>query len=440
MQERSLRDSEEDLGLKQRLVNLRFTYKKTPVALLDALTFKNPRRTTLDVTKGAGIRECLLLQTCNRTEFFAVIDKNPKNMMKATAEYWLNESRVSRRDFRGHVEESFDREALEHLLRLSAGLESMLVGEDQILGQIRESFKDSKIWGTIGPFLDLIFTKAIRAGGRIRAETDINKGAVSLGSAAVKMTERILAGLEGKEVMIIGAGGTGTLVGKALAARRHSAIYVANRTFGRAERLAKLLGGKAVRYDKIDTILPRVNVVFVATSAPHMTLKEEQVSRAMERRKRSKLLIFDLSQPRNVEPEVSLIKDVRLLDIDVLKDIATENLKARLREIENAECLVEEELESLEMVIRRRRFDPFISEICGMAEDIRQREFRKACKYLREIDGDQQAVIEKLTRVIVDKILHNPVTNLRRSAENGDVELYKAAWTLFNSKSEGGED
>ena len=431
---------DKEIVLKQTFINLRFTHKKTPVTVLDAITLKNPRKAALEIRKRASLSECVLLQTCNRTEFFAVTENDPEVTKRAMIEYWLHETGVPKQEFQNHIEESMDAEALRHLFRMATGLESMLIGEDQILGQIRDTFNESKNWGVVGPFLEKALNKAIRAGGRIRAKTGINKGAVSLGSAAVKMTERILSGLEGKELMIIGAGETGTLVGKALAARRHSAIYVANRTFNSAVRLAKILGGTTVHYDEIDEVLPKVDVVFVATSAPHMTLKRDQVARAMTRKRKSKkLLIFDLSQPRNVESRVSSLKGVRLLDIDVLQNIASENMKARLKEMENAECQVDEELKNLQTDLKRRRLDPFISDICSRAEDIREREFRKACRYLRDIDESQRLVVEKLTRVIVDRILHNPLSNLRKASENGDAELPRVACILF-SKAEGGEN
>jgi len=432
-----LRRPEKHSGLKQNLINLRFTYRKTPVTLLDSLTFKNHRKATLEVYKKLGLRECLLLQTCNRVEFYAVTDREPEGVKRAIVEYWFRETHVPKTEFQNRLEESSDGEALGHLLRLTAGLESMLIGEDQVLGQIRGSFGRAKSWGVIGPLLEVIFTKAIRSGGKIRAQTGINRGAVSLGSAAVDMIERTISGLGGRKVMIIGAGETGTLVGKALAARGHRAIYVANRTFNRAARLANLLGGKAVRYAKIGEVLPIVDIVFVATSAPHVTLKKEQVIRAMEKRKGKSLLVFDLSQPRNVEQEIASLKGVRLLDIDILQGVAEENMQARLKEIENAERLVEDELRSLEATLRRRRCEPTISEIYRWAEDIRRREFRRACRLLGEIDKSQRTVVEKLTRAIVEKILHNPVTNLRRAAENGDAELYKVACTLFGLKDEG---
>ncbi|MBS7623220.1 glutamyl-tRNA reductase [Candidatus Bathyarchaeota archaeon] len=430
MREESSERPEADRFLEQSLLNLRFTHKRTPVDLLETLTFRDPGKAMAEMFRRFRLSECLLLQTCNRAEIYLVAQRDLEEVRRSVIEYWRSVAGVPGTVFQRHLEESRDSEVLRHLLRLAAGLESMIVGEDQILGQIRESLKRCKALGVLGPLLDLTFTRAVRSGGRIRSETGINKGAVSLGSAAVQMTERIIPDLEGRRVMIIGAGDTGALIGKALSARRHRAIYVANRTYDRAVRLAKLLGGEPVRYSKIDSLLQRVDVVFVATSAPHLTLRLEQVARAIKKRGNRPLLIFDLSQPRNVEPSISSIRNVKLLDIDVLRGVAEDNMKARLREIEKAELLVEAELQSLEAALRRSRLEPLISELFILAEEIRRREFMKARKLLGNIDEDQLAVVEKLTRVIVEKILHNPVNNLRRAGEN-DRELHKIACRLF---------
>lgn len=172
----------------------------------------------------------------------------------------------------------------------------------------------------------------------------------------------------------------------------------------------------------------------MATSAPHMTLKKKQVAVAMRKRSKGKLLIFDLSQPRNVESEISSLKNVSLFDIDDLQNITKENIRTRSNEIKKAERLIKNELKSLKITLRKRRFDPLISQICNQAEHIRKREFMKARKLLGKIDNDQQRIIEKLTRIIVDKIMQNPVNNLRRAAENEDTEIQEIASMLFNLK------
>jgi glutamyl-tRNA reductase len=383
--------------------------------------------------KIANLSECVLLQTCNRIEFFTVTEEDPKNVKKAIINYWLQETTVSRRELLSHLEESVDDNALRHLLWLAAGLESMIIGENQILGQIRNNLDKSKRWTTTGPLLDIAFTKAIRCGGKIRTKTGINKCNVSIGSAAVTLTEKKIRDLHLKKIMIIGAGKTGTLVGKALSSRGYTANYIANRTYNRSKNLAKLIGSKAIRYSKINKFIPYVDVIFVATSAPYMTLKRKQIATVMKKRQR--LLIFDLSQPRNVESEISCIKGVKLFNIDTLQNIAKKNIKARSKEIETAKRIIEDDLESIKMILKRRRFESIISQIFGQAEDIRRQECMKAYKLLGEINNDQRKILEKLTRVIVDKILQNPVINLRKAAERGDMKIRKIAGIIFGLKN-----
>ncbi|OGD54149.1 glutamyl-tRNA reductase [Candidatus Bathyarchaeota archaeon RBG_13_38_9] len=416
---------------KSIFMNLRLTYKKTPVKLLSKLTLKNSRKATLQCMKIANLSECVLLQTCNRVEFFAVTEEDPKIVRKAIINYWLKETQTSRRELLPHLEESLEDNALRHLLWLTTGLESMIVGENQILGQIRDSFNKSKSWGAIGPLLDIIFVKTIRAGGKIRTKTGINKGNISIGSTAVNLTEKKIADVNKKKIMILGAGETGTLIGKALASRGYTAIYVANRTHDRAKILARLLGGKVIQYNKINKFIPQVDVIFVATSAPHMTLKRKQITTAMQQRRQKKLLIFDLSQPRNVEPEISTIKHVNLLNIDTLQDIAKKNIQTKRKAMETAKHIAENELESIKIIIKRRRFESLISQICGQTEEIRKTELMKAFKLLGETDKGQRQILEKLTRVIVDKVLQKPVINLRKAAESGDTEIREIIRMIF---------
>jgi glutamyl-tRNA reductase len=381
--------------------------------------------------KLANLSECVLLQTCNRIEFFTVAEKDPKNVKKALINYWLQQTKASRKKLLTHLEESVEDNALRHLLRLTAGLESMIVGEDQILGQIRDSFNKSNNWKTIGHLLNTYFTKAIKSGGKIRTKTGINKGNVSIGSAAVTLTEKKIPDLTRKKIMIIGAGETGTLVGKALASKGYTATYVANRTYNRAKILARLLGGKAIQYNRIDKFIPQADVIFIATSAPHMTLKHKQIAEAMKHRRKKSLLIFDLSQPRNVEHEISKIKGVNLLDIDIIQNIAKKNIQTRKKEIEKAKKIIEEDLENIKMIMKRRRFESLISKICNQAEEIRRQELIKALKLLGETDEERRKILEKLTRVIVDKILQNPLINLRKAAEKDDTEIRKIASMIF---------
>lgn len=415
------------------IVNLRFTHKKAPITVLETLTFKEPRRMLKEMRALGYVKECVLLQTCNRVEIYAVV--SGPDLVKAEseiAEYWRQRTGVDKEEFYYPLEKSSDSEALFHLLRLTSGLESMIVGEDQILGQVQEAFDEAKECGTIGPILETSFEKAIKTGRRVRLRTRINKGAVSIGSAAVDLLEEALGGLKEKKIIVIGAGETGGLVGKALASREHAVIFVANRTYERGVRLARMLGGHAVRFNRVKDFLTHVDAAIVATAAPHYILTKKLVQEVLDKRRGRKLLIMDLSQPRNVEESAANLPNVELHSIDHLRGIAEANLKMRLREVEKAEAIVKNELKRLELMLKREQAEPLISALCSKAEEIRRKELRKALGMLGKLNNDQRKVINDLTFVLIERILYHPITNLRKAAVSGDITTMSVAQKLFN--------
>jgi len=261
------------------IINLRFTYKNVPVTLLERFTFKEPCEVSKEICAFSHVDECVVLQTCNRVEVFAVTTEN--YMFKSAAEiaeYWRQRNNLGIEEFYQNLERAFNSEVLIHLLRLTSGLESMIVGEDQILGQVQKSFEEAKESGTVGWFLKTTFEKAINTGKKVRFKTKINKGTVSIGSAAAELLEESIGGLRDKKIIIIGAGETGSLVGKALASRKHAVIFVANRTYKRGVRLAEMLGGHAVRFNKVKDLLATVDAAIVATAAPHYVLTKSLFS------------------------------------------------------------------------------------------------------------------------------------------------------------------
>lgn len=413
-----------------RLLNLAVAHRKARVPLLEAVAFDDPRRVMEDICSLEGVDGCVVVQTCHRTEVYTAVSD-----ISAEAdiiEYWLRRVKVDEGEFRGVLERAYDDEALNHLLRLASGLESMIVGEDQILGQIGDAYAEAEKAGTTGPILATAFRKAVKVGRLVRLQTRIDKGAVSVGSAAVDLSENVLGSLDGKRILIVGAGETGTLVGKALAEKGVSAVFVANRTYERGVRLAQMLGGKAVHFDELNSLLPEVDLAIVATTAPHYILTRERLEKSVKGD--GKLIIVDLSQPRNVEESVGLIPNVSLFNIDNLRRIAEDNLKKRLGEVDKAERIIADELEGLKRMLRRSSAESAIAAICARIEETRQAELRKALDLLGDVDEKQRGVIEDLTRVLIRRTLHFPLVNLRKAAEDGDAELISAAKRLFDTK------
>ncbi|MCX9010979.1 MAG: glutamyl-tRNA reductase [Candidatus Methanoperedens sp.] len=370
------------------------------------------------------VEECAVLKTCNRVEVYVVSPKGSKVLIEF-AKHMKVSSRII--DFLDHDE------SLRHLLRLTSGLESMIVGEDQILGQVKELYGLAKKAGTVGKTLDTAFGKAIQVGKRIRNETGINKGSVSIGSAAVELAENELESLDGKTVMVIGAGEMGTLVAKALANKNIKVIYVANRTFDKAETLACELNGKAVRYELMENYIPLSDVVISATSAPHFILTQEIISRAMEQREKD-LMLIDIGNPRNIENSVGEIPGIRLHNIDGLRSISEANLAKRREEAKKAELLIEEELLLLNKQYKRQQADRIISALYSRVEAIRGKECEEAINKLRarHTMGDvEREVLDDMTHSFANQILAEPTKILRNAAEHDDERFLDAVAELF---------
>ena len=370
------------------------------------------------------VEECAVFKTCNRVEVYVVSPKGSKVLLD-----FAKRMKVSSRiiDFLDHDD------SLRHLLRLTSGLESMIVGEDQILGQVKELFMLAKKVDATGKTLDLAFNKAIQVGKRVRNETGINKGSVSIGSAAVELAENTLGGLHGKTVMVIGAGEMGTLVAKALANKDIKVIYVANRTFDSAEKLAAELDGVALQYEQMEEYILKSDVVISATSAPHFILTNEIMSRIMEGHEKEVMLI-DIGNPRNIESSVGDVAGVRLYNIDDLKSISDANLEKRKSEAKKAEVLIEEELELLKVQYKRQQADKIISSLYSMVENIRKKERDEAINKLKarhsmeSIDCD---VLDDMTHSFAKQILAEPTKILRCAAEHDDERFIDTVSELF---------
>lgn len=370
------------------------------------------------------IHECAVLKTCNRVEIYVVSSKGSKVLF-----HFAKKMGVSSR-----IVEFYDHdETLTHILRLASGLESMIVGEDQILGQIKELFSVAKEIGTTGKTLDTAFGKAIQVGKRVRTETGINKGSVSIGSAAVDLADEILDGLTGKTILVIGAGEMGTLVARALAHKNIDAIYIANRTFERAEVLADELCGLAVPYSEVEKYLETADVVISATSAPHYVLTKEIMSKVMGNRDRE-ILLIDIANPRDIEEAVTQVPNVTLHNIDGLRIINEKNMDARRAEAKKAEVLIEEELVLLNAQFKRQKADGLISELYARLYHVREHEKEHAINRLKayhSIGDIETKVLDDLTHSIVNKVLAEPTKALRDAAEHDDEEMLDIVTKLF---------
>lgn len=370
------------------------------------------------------VEECAVLKTCNRVEVYVVAPRGEKVLFDLA-----KKARVSSRiiDFHDHDE------SLLHLLRLASGLESMIIGEDQILGQMKELTQIAMKAGTTGWMLETAFKKAIQVGKRVRKETRINERSVSVGSAAVDLAEEILGDLKGKSVLVIGAGETGELISRALLSREIGSLAVTNRTLSSAVCLAESLGGEAVPFDDMPRRLHIADVVISATSAPHYILLKSDIEMAMADRS-NKLLIIDIANPRDVDQAAAEVSGVELHNIDSLKNISRENMMQRMAEATRVEEIITEELQLLQAKYKRKEAEELLARLYSQAELIKDQEVRKAMNKLsaRHTLGEiEQQVLCDMSRSIVNKILSEPTKSLKSAAERGDLEILKSLCELF---------
>jgi glutamyl-tRNA reductase len=370
------------------------------------------------------VEECAVLMTCNRVEVYVVSPKGSKVLFNFAKMMKVPNLIV---DFLDHEE------TMHHLMRLTSGMESMIVGEDQILGQVKDLYNLAKQTGTTGKMLDTVFSKSIQVGKRVRNETDINRGSVSIGSAAVELADDILGSLEGKTIMIIGAGEMGSLVARALANKNIKVIYVANRTFERAEALACELNGKAIKYDLINEYISESDVVISATAAPHMVITKEMMEGVMKEHK-SDILMIDIANPRDIDESIDEIEGVRLFNIDSLKSISEKNLNRRKGEISKVENIIDEELELLKIQYKRQQADRIISALYSTINEIRCHERDAAINKLKAyhtIGEIEIEVLNDLTHSVANKILAEPTKILRNAAEHDDEMFLDTVAELF---------
>ncbi len=380
---------------------LSFSYRKCTV---DDLTDIFMRFRPEMLSEDKRVSGFVFINTCNRVEIY-VSAENVSDVLEDLRKY-LGE---------GDIICGVD--AINHLFRVSCGLESMIVGEDQILGQIRKSYFDCKKAKTIDEILDIVFDRAVKVGKRVRRETRINEGSVSIGSAAVELAERETGGLRGKSILVIGAGEMGTLVAKALAEKELSGMFIANRTFEKAIQLAREVGGFAARLEEKEYYLRVCDVVISTTSAPHYILTYDSVKEVMAERRNRELLIIDIANPRDVEERVSNIEGVKLFDIDCLREISEENLRRRLGEVSKVERIIEDELRILEKILKRKRVERLISSIYNHGRAVGEAEINEALAYLRR-GKDAESVLNAFSRSLMFKTLHPLVSALKKLAEN----------------------
>ena len=364
-----------------------------------------------------SVNEYVEISTCNRKEYYI------KNDYISEDDELLSHENQS-------IIIEYGNSAVMHLLRMTSGLESMIVGEDQILGQVKDAKHKAIKDHHCGKSLDTIFTKAIHVGQVVRNKTNINKGSVSIGSAAIDLAEKHMGSLDDKSVLVIGAGKMGRLVAKALAEKDLNAIFVANRTYYVAVELAQDLGGEAILFNDLEKYLATADLVISATSAPHAIITKERLL-GIER-DHSSLMMVDIANPRDISEDVCEI-GVKLFNIDDLREIADENTNLRIKEFGQAESIIDEEFILLKETFKIMEVEQILASLRASMEEIRQRETKKALVKLADVDGSDK-ILNNLTNSIVNKIFFDISKNVKDAAKDENKEVIAAAEYLFNTK------
>ena len=396
------------------ILNLRVDHKIADVQSMENIS-KDIDEIFWKLQEKYSIGEYIEIATCNRKEYYIHSDYIPED-----------------EDLLSHENQSiiieYGQSAVIHLLRMTSGLESMIVGEDQILGQVKDAKKAAVKNHHCGKVLVTVFTKAIHVGQVVRNKTNINKGSVSIGSAAIDLAEKHIGSLDDKSVLVIGAGKMGRLVAKALAEKDLNAIFVANRTYYVAVDLAKDLGGEAILFNELEDYLATADLVISATSAPHAIIDKERLL-GIER-DYNNLMMVDIANPRDISEDVCEL-GVKSFNIDDLREIADENTSLRIKEFGEAENIIDEEFILLKESFKIMEVEELLGNLRASMEEIRQRETQKASVKLANVDGSAK-ILNNLTNSIVNKIFFDISKIVKSAAQEENKEIIAAAEYIFD--------
>ncbi len=413
------------------------TFREAPVALRERLVMS-----TADVVVGlkevegeSVFDELVPLSTCNRTELYAVVGDSPGGLdgaFECFATWFVQTRGIGRADIERRFYRREGLDAVRHLSRVAAGLDSLVLGESEIARQVSRARDAAVHAGTAGEILPRVFQTAIRAGRRARAETAINRKPASVSSVALGLANEVTGGLGKKRVALIGTGKMGRLTCKALGAQGIEGMVVVSRTYANAERLAGAVGGIARRFAELGSVIADADVVITSTGAPGVIIDKAMARSAMESRASRELTLIDIAVPRDVDAGVGDIDGVRLFDIDALQDRIADHVTARQSEIPLVEAIIDEEVSGFAEWQNQLGVQPLISDLRSLAENIRQREIKKTLRHLGDVDQETRDHIEHLSRSLVNKLLHEPTQRLRaNSREYQSPQIADLARQLF---------
>ncbi|MGD9075881.1 MAG: glutamyl-tRNA reductase [Desulfobacteraceae bacterium] len=425
-----------------KIVNLGMNHETAPVELRECLAREqgNTSAALASMRKLQSIREGLFISTCNRVEALYTSEE-PEEAKRSVIALLSDLGGMPEHAFSSNLYTFEDAEAVRHIFRVASSLDSMVVGEPQILGQIKDAYYQATKEKTAGVVLNRLMHKTFHVAKRVRTETGISDAAVSISYAAIELAKKIFYDLEGKRVLLIGAGEMAELAARHLLGHGVTSIRVANRTFRRAFQVAESFDGNAVSFDEIGAQLLEADIVITSTASTEYVIDYEQVKSSLRKRRNRPLFFIDIAVPRDVEPRVNDLGNVYVYDIDDLKGVVEINIAQRKEEAVKAERIVQEEVLKFEKWIKTLEVVPTIVSIREKAEAIRQAEIRRSLSVLGPLDPSQKKAIEILTLSLAEKIINDPIVVLKRKADRPTRDTYlDIARRLFKLDQENGGD
>jgi glutamyl-tRNA reductase len=407
------------------LVIIGLNHKSAPVEIREKLSFpaQSIGEPLKSLTNHYGMNEGVILSTCNRVEVVAItpdMEQGEWQVKRFLSDY----HNIPLEKLDEHLYSYFGEEAVKHIFRVAAGLDSMVMGEPQILGQVKDSYSHAIEHDTAGIIINKLYHKVFQVAKRIRTETRIGESAVSISFAAVELARKIFGELAGKAVMLVGAGEMAELAAKHLLSNGMREILVANRTYEKAVELVKGFGGSAIAFDEFPRYLKSVDIVIASTGATNFIISPDQITEALRERKSRPMFFIDISVPRNIDPQVNDIEHAYVYDVDDLQGVVEANMNERAGEAELAEEIIEEEIEKFYRWIRSLDVVPTIITLRQYCDNIRKTELGKALGAMRDLTKKEEKALDAMTSAIVNKIIHNAIVHLKKDANKIEGDRY----------------
>jgi glutamyl-tRNA reductase len=394
-------------------------HKTAPVEVRERLAISDRQlpEALQTLLKVPGVSEGMILSTCNRVEILTRTMNGSTDLRQFLWQYFQVESS----SYQPHLYEYRQNDAVRHVFRVASSLDSMVVGEPQILGQVKEAYATARAAGAVQSYLDLLLSRAFAVAKRVRTETGVGSSSVSVASVAVELAGKIFGSLEGKQVCLVGAGKMSELAARHLLAQGAGPIFVANRTYDRAQALAQRFVGQAIRFDQLYQHCEQADIVITSTGSPGAIFRREHGEKFLAKRRNRPMFFIDIAVPRDVDPEMNKLDGIFVYDIDDLQDAVSSHVEGRKKEAELAEHIIDAEVERFQARLQSLHVVPTIVSLQDQFETIRQAELDRVRGRLGKLTSEQEAAIEALSRGIVNKILHTPIRSLKSAATGPEI-------------------